>query len=168
MMVDLNRRQFLHLHYLPFEVLTMIAQNIRRGDHSNYESLIAFASSHSTLQQFGECELYYHIRIHDRNTPAKLLRSFNIKRLRKYAWNTKTIALGHGLKRGFDPKDLERLAQYCTNVEEFTIVEVRLQRVRGADPGVDLFGVGESINFHKLKCRLMRNDSDRQQRVSKN
>jgi hypothetical protein len=167
-MAERNARQILRLHCLPFEVLTIIAQNIRRGDDSNYETLIAFASAHTTLQQFGECELYYHIRIHDRNILAKLLGSFNIKRLRNHAWNTKVIALGHGLKRGFDSKDLERLAQYCTNVEEFTIVGVRLQRVRGAGPGVDLFGVGESIHFHKLKCRLMRNDSDRQQRVSKN
>jgi hypothetical protein len=164
MMVDLNRRQFLHLHYLPFEVLTMIAQNIRRGDHSNYESLIAFASSHSTLQQFGEFELYYHLRLHYDSTLWELLQSLKIKRLRQYARKTKVITLGCDVEwaaSGFEYKDLERLARYCTNVEEFTIRDVSVEDRRGDDPGVDSFGVGESMTLHKLISPLMPNDSDR-------
>jgi hypothetical protein len=150
MMVDLNRRQFLHLHYLPFEVLTMIAQNIRRGDDSNYDSLIAFASAHSTLQQFGECELYYHLRLHDCNTLEQLLQSLKIERLRKYAWNTKVITLGTDFECSFDYKDLVRLARKCTNVAKFMMVNVRRRGGREEGPGVDLFGVGESILLHRL------------------
>lgn len=152
-MVDLNRRQFLHLHYLPFEVLTMIAQNIRRGDDSNYDSLIAFASAHSTLQQFGECELYYHLRLHDCNTLEQLLQSLKIERLRKYAWNTKVITLGtDDIECSFDYKALVKLARKCTNVAKFMIVNVRFRsgRDREEGPGVDLFGVGELIPLHTL------------------